>query len=202
MYEFGDFKDPIDSACSDAYGRMSRYALGASEFASDDDMAVEHIESISQDAPGDFKIYTRAEYFSCGFSGIHDEILRQPNVPDYLNDIIAGMVRAIVSVREESEGNQDITLLMPARETLAEFVENRWHQNEMARWEHSDFWVYAFMHKGSRGKVVLRFDETSNAWNLGYTLQENRLLLRWGRNIYEETDDGTLIAEPIAVIQK
>ena len=202
MYEFGDFKDPIDTACSQAFARLKDLVAEKQEFADNGDSAVEHIESIQSASPGDLNIKTSTEYFACGFDDIHDDMIRQADVPDYFNDVIAGMVRTIVMEREESGGNDDPTLLMPAKDALGQYVTKRWDANEMNRWLRNSFWVYKFELSGNKGRVEFVYDETKQSWKLGYTIAQRRILLRWGRNIYEETEDGTLLAEPIVTIPK
>jgi len=195
MYEFEDFQDPIEAACLSALDRLHSLRLGNYDDISESDVVLERIVSREQDAIGEIKIQTRLDLFSTAFSPIHTDVMEMPDVPEYFNDVISGLVRTGIQHREEWAGNI-VTQLIPDNEALRNHVCSVWQMHAEERQSRTAFSVYRFNFRGDIAEIKFVYDTNSDCWKIGYGTNLNRVILHWGKYLYEEAD-GMLVADPI-----
>jgi hypothetical protein len=196
MYERGDFAESIHAAGQKALTRLFELKEDNFKGMVDADVAVERIESVDDDN-GYPRLNVSSELFTSVFDRIHDELMHEASAPEYITDIISGLVRVGVEAREQNAGNSDITQLIPDANALREHVQKIWHIREIERLCKMPFDVYRF-HKGHNiVQIIFKYDEQQAEWKLGYAIEAKRMIVCVGRGFYEQTEDGILHLDPI-----
>lgn len=194
MYEFEDFRDPIDSVCQTALDRLQNLCDEDYDAIEESDIVTERIIANEADEFGGSRLNTQLKLFTSAFC-VHEDLLEAEEPPEYFNDIIAGLVRNGIRQREEWAGNE-ATQLIPDNEALKEHVLKIWQLHKLERYSRSEFTVYRFHYGIHMAAIKFVHDSENNQWKIGYNVNINRVILRWGANLYEETN-GTLLADPI-----
>lgn len=193
MYEFADFRDPIDAASETALWRLTALSRGIYDVVEEPDLVFEHYLSIEDTTMGP-RHNTRLEIFASAFSDIHADMMLNPEPSEYFNDVIAGLVRTAIQYREGRAGNAP-TQLVPEHSALTAHINSVWQDQLQSRQEKAEFSVFNFHFKGGIAQIKFVYDVARQSWNLGYGFSMDRVILHLGHFAYEE-EDGIVQLDP------
>lgn len=199
--EFGDaYQEMLRTVTRDALERLQAYMRDDFSRFTDDGAIENHddcVELLDNSTLNDQYLNTKKVIFTATFAPIHPEMVSAPTMPDYLRDIIARQVEALVEAQEATNGNDEsITQLLPDMNALRTYTDGLWSKYSGNRLDGTPFKIYNGRLGQERVSVVLRQDD-EGTWKIGYECSVHRTILHVGKYAYDIAADGTIDADPI-----